>query len=391
MPSHFADEPEHIGLLRETLRRFVAAEMPPEKRQQWDREHRFPRELFAKLAALGVCGLTIDEAHGGAGRDLVAAVAVIEELCRGGSFAAGPFIHCAFYGGMNIGENGSEEQKRALLPRLARGELLFAYGLSEPDVGGDLASVRTSARVSADGRSLVLNGSKRWCTGAEFADFIYCLVRTGPDDARYQNLSFVLVDPKGPGITLSPIEHMNLRYTLSSDVTFADAPVPIENVVGGPGAIGRGWKMLVGRALDVEKLEISAVTFGIAQAAVEEAWAYAQQRVQFGKPIGAHQVIRHALVDARTRLEACRHMLYHAAWLAQEGRPCGVETSMAKLFVAETGVQIALACQRVMGAYGLSEGHDMERNVRDLLGMPIVGGSSEMQRNNLARRWGLPE
>ena len=391
MPSHFADEPEHIGLLRETLRRFVAAEMPPEKRQLWDREHRFPRELFAKLAALGVCGLTIDESHGGAGVDLVAAVAVIEELCRGGAFAAGPFIHCAFYGGMNIGENGSEEQKRALLPRLARGELLFAYGLSEPDVGGDLASVRTTARLSADGRQLVLNGAKRWCTGAEFADFIYCLVRSGPEDARYQNLSLVLVDPKGPGISISPIEHMNLRYTLSSDVVFDDAVVPLENVVGGPGALGRGWKMLAGRALDVEKLEITAVTFGIAQAAVEEAWSYAQQREQFGKPIAAHQAVRHTLVEARTQLEACRHMLYHAAWLAQQRRPCSVETSMAKLFVAETGVQIALACQRVMGAYGLSEGHDMERNVRDLLGMPIVGGSSAMQKNNLARRWGLPE
>ena len=170
--------------------------MPPEKRQRWDREHRFPRELFAKLAALGVCGLTIDETHGGAGVDLVAAVAVIEELCSGGAFAAGPCIHCAFYGGMNITENGSEEQKRALLPRLARGELLFAYGLSEPDVGGDLASVRTTARLSADGRQLLLNGAKRWCTGAEFADFIYCLVRSGPEDARYQNLSLVLVDPK---------------------------------------------------------------------------------------------------------------------------------------------------------------------------------------------------
>jgi len=391
VPSHFADEPEHIGLLRETLRRFVAAEMPPALRQRWDREHHFPRELFAKLAALGVCGLTIDEAYGGAGVDLVAAVAVIEELCRGGAFAAGPFIHCAFYGGMNISENGNEDQKRALLPKLAKGELLFAYGLSEPDVGGDLASVQTTARVSEDGRSLVLNGSKRWCTGAELADFIYCLVRTGPEQARYQNLSFVLVDPKGPGISISPIDHMNLRYTLSSDVSFDDARVPIENVVGGPGALGRGWKMLAGRALDVEKLEISAVTFGIAQAAVEEAWTYAQQRVQFGKPIAAHQVIRHTLVEARTQLEACRHMLYHAAWLAQQRRPCSVETSMAKLFVADTSVQIAIACQRVMGAYGLSEGHDMERNVRDLLGMPIVGGSSHMQKNNLARRWGLPD
>jgi alkylation response protein AidB-like acyl-CoA dehydrogenase len=391
MSVHFADEPEHIALLREQMRRFVAAEMPPEKRQQWDREHRFPRELFAKLAALGVCGLTIAEEYGGAGADLVAAVAVIEELCRGGAFAAGPFIHCAFYGGMNISENGSEAQKRALLPRLAKGELLFAYGLSEPDVGGDLASVRTTARLTEDGAHLVLRGSKRWCTGAEFADYIYCLVRSGPEGARHQNLSFVLVDPKTPGVAISPIEHANLRYTLSSDVSFDDARVPIENVVGGPGALGRGWKMLVGRALDVEKLEITAVTFGIAQAAVEEAWAYAQQRVQFGKPIAAHQVIKHALVDARTQLEACRHMLYHAAWLAQQGRPCSIETSMAKLFVADTSVAIAIACQRVMGAYGLSEGHDMERHVRDLLGMPIVGGSSHMQKNNLARRWGLPE
>ncbi|MBM4246984.1 MAG: acyl-CoA dehydrogenase [Deltaproteobacteria bacterium] len=391
MPSHFADEPAHVAQLRETVRRFVADEMPPEKRQRWDREHRFPRELFAKLAALGVCGLTIAEEHGGAGEDLVAAVAVIEELSRGGAFAAGPFIHCAFYGGMNVSENGSEEQKRALLPRLARGELLFAYGLSEPDVGGDLASVRTTARLSADGRTLLLNGAKRWCTGADFADYVYCLVRTGPEEERYRNLSFVLVDPKGPGITLAPIEHANLRYTLSSDVVFEDAPVPVENVVGGPDAIGRGWKMLAGRALDVEKLEITAVTFGIAQAAVEEAWTYAQHRVQFGKPIAAHQAVKHELVEARTRLEACRHMLYHAAWLASQGRPCSVETSMAKLFVADTGVQIGLACQRVMGAYGLSEGHDMERNVRDLLGMPIVGGSSHMQKNNLARRWGLPD
>ena len=104
---YFTDEPEHVVLLRETLRRFVADQMPPEKRQQWDREHRFPRELFDALAELGVCGLTIDEQYGGHGRDLYAAVAVIEELCRGGAFAAGPFIHCAFYGGMNISENGS--------------------------------------------------------------------------------------------------------------------------------------------------------------------------------------------------------------------------------------------------------------------------------------------
>lgn len=383
------EEPEHIQQLRENLRRFVRREMPPDAVRRWDREHRFPDELFAKLAALGVCGLTVDVEYGGEGRDLPAAVAVIEELCQAGAFAAGPFIHCAFYGGVNLSENGSPEQKRALLPKLAAGELRFAYGLSEPDVGGDLASVRTTARRSPDGRELVLDGTKRWCTGADFADYIYCLVNTDSDGRRYENLSFVLVPPDIPGVTVQPIDHINLRYTLSSDVVFEGARVPIENLVGGPEGWNRGWGMLVGEALDVEKIEITAVTYGIARAAVEEAWAYAQERRQFGRPISGHQAVRHALVDARTRLQACRHMLYHAAALAQARRPCSVETSMAKLFVAETAVQIALTCQQVMGAYGLSEGHAMERHVRDLLGMPIVGGSSNMQRNNIANRLGL--
>lgn len=386
---YFTEEPEHIGPLRETLRRFVAAEMPPELRRRLDREHRFPPELFRKLADLGVCGLTIDEEYGGHGRDLIAAVAVIEELCRGGAFLAGPFIHCAFYGGMNLSENGSEAQKRSLLPRLAKGELLFAYGLSEPEVGGDLASVTTTAVRSADGRTIRINGFKRWCTGADWVDYIYCLVRSGPADARYKNLSLVLVPPKTPGVRVHPIEHANLRYTLSSDVIFEDVDVPIENLVGGEAGWNRGWRMLAGRALDVEKIEISAVTFGIAQAAVEEAWQYAQDRKQFGKPISAHQAVRHALADARTKLEACRLMLYRAAWLAQTNKPCSVETSMAKLFIADTALEIGLACQRVLGAYGLAEGHDMERHVRDLLGMPIVGGSSNMQKNNIANRLGL--
>ena len=314
---------------------------------------------------------------------------MIEELCRGGAFAAGPFIHCAFYGGINISENGSEAQKRALLPKLAQGELLFAYGLSEPDVGGDLASVTTRARRSDDGRALILDGFKRWCTGADWADYIYCLVRSDDDAPRYRNLSFVLVPRGTAGVAIHPIEHANLRYTLSCDVIFEGARVPIENLVGGEAGWNRGWGMLAGKALDVEKLEITACAFGIAQAAVEEAWAYAQERRQFGRAISAHQAVRHALVEVRTKLEACRGMLYRAAWLAQQDRPCSVETSMAKLFVADTAVEIAIACQRVMGAYGLAEGHDMERHVRDLLGMPIVGGSSNMQKNNIANRLGL--
>lgn len=376
-----------LSELRGQLRRFVAEKAPREKVRHWDRAHVWPRDLFRELADLGLCGLTIAEEHGGLGQDIVAAVVVIEELSRVGAFLSGPFIHCAFYGGMNISENGSPEQKAELLPKLAKGDLLFAYGLSEPDVGGDLSAVTTRARL--DGDEVVIDGAKRWCTGADFADYIYCLVRSGPADEKRKNLSFVLVPPGTPGVTLTPIEHINLRYTLSSDVHFDGVRIPASNIVGGPEKWNRGWSMLAGRALDVEKIEISAAAFGVAQAAVDEAWAYAQERRQFGKPISGHQAVRHALVDARTKLEACRRMLYHAAELAQAGRPCAVETSMAKLFIGDTVAEIALICQRVMGAYALSDAYDMERHVRDLLGMSIVGGSSNMQRNNIAALLGL--
>jgi len=382
----YTDEPEHVRLLRDSLRAFVAKEMPAEHVRAWDRDHHFPADLWPKVAALGICGLTIDEAHGGQGRDLVAAIAAIEELCQAGSFAAGPFIHAAFYGGVNLSENGSQAQKAEMLPKIARGELLFAYGLSEPDIGGDLASVKTKARLSDDGSRVVINGSKRWCTGADFADYIICLVNSDSESARYRNLSFILIPPDAQGVSVTPIEHANLRYTASSDVNFDDVSVPVDSVLGGREMWNRGWEVLAGEALEVEKLEISACALGFARACVEEAWRYAAEREQFDVPIGQHQAVRHALVDAKTKLQACRHLLYHAAWLANERRPCSVESSMAKLFIGEQAVEIALICQRVLGAYGLSDAFDMERNVRDLLGMPIVGGSSNMQRNNIANR-----
>ncbi|MBX3510268.1 MAG: acyl-CoA/acyl-ACP dehydrogenase [Hyphomonadaceae bacterium] len=380
-------EPDHVAALRDQLRRFVAEKAPREHRRAWDKAHTWPRDLFAELAAMGLCGLTVPEDYGGAGQDIVAAVAVIEELCRAGPALAAPFIHCAFYGGMNIAENGSAAQKRDLLPKLARGELMFAYGLSEPDVGGDLANVKTRGRVEGD--SVVINGAKRWCSGADFSDYIYCLINTAPDAPKRDALTFVLIPANNPGVTTTPIEHINLRYMASCDVHFDDVRVPLSAVVGGPEKLNKAWGMLAGRALDVEKLEVAACSFGFAQAAIEEAWAYAQQRTQFGKAIAGHQAIAHKLVTARTKLEACRHMLAHAARLANEMKPCAVETSMAKLFIADTGVEIALACQQVMGAYALSDAYDIERNVRDLLGMPIVGGSSDMQRNNLAGLWRL--
>lgn len=388
---YFTDEPEHVTILRDMIKRFVKDEMPREKRRQLDKDHTFCRDTFRKLADLGVCGLTIPEEFGGQGIDLVAAVAVLDELCQVGPSLGGPFIHAAFYGGANVVENGSDAQKRELLPKLAKGDIWFAYGLSEPDVGGDLATVRTRAHLEDDGKTVVINGAKRWCTGADWADYIYCLVNSDAEGKKYKNLTVLLIPTDAAGISMQPIEHSNLRYTASCDVFFDDVRIPVERVLGGPESWNKGWGMLAGRTLDVEKIEITTVTYGVARAAVDEAWQYAQERVQFGKPIAAHQAVRHALSEAKTKLQACQHMLYHAVHLAHEGKPCSVETSMAKLFVADTAVEIVLACQQVMGAYGLTDSYDMERNVRDVLGMPIVGGSSNMQRNNIAARLGLPQ
>ncbi len=383
-------EDEHIAMLRDSLRRFLDQHYPREEARRLDREADYPRAAFAKLCEMGITGLTVPEAYGGSGIDILAAVIAIEELAKRGGGLAGPFIHCAFYGGMNMAENGSEAQKQAYLPRLAKGEILFAYGLSEPDVGGDLASARVTASRDDQAQTLTINGTKRWVTGARIADYIYTLVRSGPADARYKNLSFVLIPTDASGISIHDIDHIGLRYAATTDVVFDNVVVPAENIVGGPDAWNQGWRMLAGRALDVEKLEITAYAFGVACAAVEDAWQYAQERQQFGKPICAHQSVRHALIEAKTKLQACRHMLYHAAWLATENRDCSVESSMAKLFIADTAVEIVLTCQRVMGAYGCAGEYDMERYVRDIVCMPIVGGSSNMQKNNIANRLGLP-
>jgi len=383
---YFTEEPDHIRMLRDTMRKFVEEEMPREKVREWTSNHYFPADVFKKLAELGVCGITIDEEYGGFGRDLVGAIVVIEELCRRGTSLGGPFIHCAFYGGVNISECGTEAQKRELLPKLTNGEILFAYGLSEPDAGSDLGSVTTRAERSFDGKTVLINGTKRWCTAARESEYLYCLVKSDSQAPRYKNLSLVLIPARADGITIENIAHLGLGYADTTDVIFEDVEIPFENVVGGESGWNNGWSMLVGPALDVEKLELTAMALGIAGGALEDAWKYSKERRQFGKPIAQHQAVAHALVDARTKLIASRHMLYHAAWLANNDKPCTVETSMAKLFCTEAAVEIVLESQKVMGAYGCAEEYDMERYARDILLMPIIGGSSNIQRNNIAKR-----
>lgn len=382
-------EPDHVTMLRESIRRMLERHAPREKMAKWDEEDVVPRSLMEQIKELGVCGMTIPEEYGGTGRDVLATMITVEELSRRSMVIATLYLMNSCYGSMNILASGSEEQKQRLLPRLANGELLFAYGLSEPDVGSDLASVKTRAERRGD--KVIINGSKRWCSGADISDYIYALVRSGEPDQRYKNLSLVLIPPTAKGVSMTHIPAMGARGLATNDVSFDDVEISIDDVVGGEAGWNQGWSKLAGPALEVEKLEVAAMALGIAAQAVDDAWEYSQQRRQFGQRICSIQSIRHMLADAQTKLAAARLMLYRGCWLADNNLPCSAETSMAKMFVCETGLDIVLTCQKVMGAYGYARGFDMERYVRDMLLMPIIGGSTAIQKNNIANRMGLPK
>ena len=374
-------ENEDIRTLRETLQRFVEKEMPRDLVAQWDKTNTFQREVFRKLAGLGVLGLTVPEEYGGLGRNIVATMVVIEELAKRSLAVAIPYINAACYAGMNMVECASEKQKAEILPRVVDGTMIFAYGWTEPDVGSDLASVRTRAQRVGD--KIIVNGAKRFCTGAGESDYIYTLVRTGPEEERYHNLTLLLIPPTHPGVLIERIDGLGLKGFPTTDVTFDGVELSLDAIVGGEEAWNKAWPMVVGSGLDVEKLEVAAMSLGIGAAALADAWAYAGERQQFGKAIGNYQSIQHKLAEMKTQLHAARLMLYHAASLADQHLPCTGETSMAKLFATEAGKSIALECQTIFGAYGYVKDFDVERYVRDALGLPIIGGSSAIQRNNI--------
>ena len=384
-----ATEPEHIVQIRETVRKFIETEIPRVRAIEWDANDKIPRSLLKQMGNLGLTGITTPAKYDGYGRDIYGAMAVIEELSKRSIGAASLFIMAACYGAMNISESGSEDQKRTYLPAIVAGDCLFSYGLSEPDVGADLATVKTRAR--RDGDKIIVNGIKRWCTGATLTDNIFVLVRDADSDKKYANLNIIIVPIGTLGITITPLDVIGSRGVGTTDVILEDVKVPADNVLGGADQWNTGWNKLAGATLDIEKLEVAAMCLGNAEGALQDAWAYAQERKQFGMAISGHQAIRHRLASAKAKLYAARQTLYHATGLATENLPCGVESSMAKYMVSELAQEVCLYAQRVMGAYGCArgEGGDMERYVREALVFPIAGGSSEIQLNNIANRLGL--
>ncbi|MGE0386822.1 MAG: acyl-CoA dehydrogenase family protein [Gammaproteobacteria bacterium] len=382
------EQADTIERVRDIARRFLDRELTATQIDAWEADHGASRALVAGLGELGLCGLTVPQDYGGAGRHVVALLAVVTEIARRSHSLSGIYWAHTAYVSLNIVHAGTDHQKQWILPQAAAGRMMFAYGLSEPNVGADLAAVE--CRAERRGDRVVINGAKRWTSGASIADFIYALVRTGPAEARRRNLSFVLIPRQAPGVDISTIETLGDRGTPICDVTFHDVEIPFENVIGGESGWNNAWPLLAGPALEVEKLGMPAMGLGIAEAAVQEAWNYSQERRQFGQRICGFQSVRHALADAQTKLQACRLMIQHAAQLVERELPSAVETAMTKLYVSETVREIVLSCQQILGAYGYAKGYAMERYVRDVLIMPIAGGSSAIQRNNVAALMRLP-
>ena len=380
---------ETLEMFRDTVRKFIEREVSLEDVAKWERDDTMPRSLLGKMADLGILGLTVPEEYGGMGLDVPAMVTVMEELGYRWSALAGFYNMAVAYGALNLVFKGTEEQKMKFLPQIVAGECVFALGLSEPDVGADLGNVKT--RAERHGDKVVINGAKRWISGADIADYVLMFVRSGDPDAKRRNLSYVIVPTGLEGMAITRAPNMGSNVIATCDIILENVEVDADLILGGPEGWNNGWSMLAGPSLEIEKLIPSIMALGIARAAIDEAWEYSQQRVQGGKHICGHQAVRHTLAEAKTKLKACQLMVQEAARMVQHGEDSAVQTSMTKLFVSENAKDIVLSCQQyVMGAYGYAEGFQMERLVREILGFPIFAGSSAIQKNNIANLLKLP-
>ena len=366
-------------LTQQMIREFVDKEVKP-LAAHTDHTHEFPWSSISKMGPLGLLGLNIPEAWGGAGADHVSAAILIEELGRGcGSTALTVAAHlglaCA-----TIAQFGSDTLKARYLAPMARGEMLGALSLTEPGAGSDLkGGVRTNAR--RDGDEWVVNGSKMWMTNASVAGVMVVLARTQSGGGS-QALSHLLIPADTPGVIVAPPERkMGLHGCKTHAVSFDDVRVPLDHVVGEE---GRGLKQTL-TVLDGGRIGIGALSVGLAQAAYEESLKYAHQRQTFGVPIAQHQAVQFKIADMATTIQAARLLVYYAAWLRDQGQSCALVAAQAKLFATEMAEKVCFEAIQIHGGYGYSAEFPVERLYRDNRLMLIGEGTSEINRMVIAR------
>ena len=367
-------------LVRSTVREFAEQRVAPVA-EELDREGRFPYELVAELAELGLMGMTIPEEYGGAGADTVSYAIVVEELTRIDSSVAITVAAHHSLGTLPIYYYGTEEQKREWLPELASGKKLAAFGLTEAGAGSDAGNTRTTAELR-DGQ-WVINGSKMFITNAG-TDITACVTITASTgDGEISNF----VVPNGtPGYEISePMHKLGWRASDTRELSFKDVAVPEGNLLG---PRGEGFKQFL-EILDGGRISVASMGVGLAQGAYDLAYAYAKEREQFGKPIAKFQAVQFALADMATEIEAGRALVYKAAWLKDQGRPFAREAAMAKLYTGLLSNRAANAALQIHGGYGFMEESPISRLFRDQKILEIGEGTNEVQRMVIARLLGL--
>ncbi|TYS85144.1 acyl-CoA dehydrogenase [Rossellomorea aquimaris] len=363
---------EEQQMMRKMVRDFAETEIQPfiEKME----EGQFPREILNKMAELGLMGITIPEKYGGSEMDFTSYIIAIHELSKV-SATIGVILSVHTSVGTNpILYFGNEDQKQKYLPKLATGEYLGAFCLTEPSAGSDAKSLKTKAEKRDD--HYVLNGSKVFITNGGEADTYIVFAATDLSKGS-RGVSAFIVEKDTPGLVIGKDEHkMGLHGSRTVQLTFEDMKVPAENLLGQE---GEGFKIAMAN-LDVGRIGIAAQALGIAEAAFDYSTAYAKERVQFGKPIAAQQGIGFKLADMATAVEGSKLLVYRAANLRSNNISCGKEASMAKLFASKTAVEVSTEAIQVYGGYGYTKEYPVERLFRDAKVTEIYEGTSEIQR-----------
>ena len=376
--------PEH-QMLRDSVREFFERELPEERIREMDRGRRIPRDLWRRFAQMGWQGISVPTDYGGNGGDVSTAAVFCEELARRFPSLATDWLLVSMTARV-LRESGTPAQKRELLPRLAAGDFLMSFGMSEPGGGTDVLALKTCATRQGD--EWVVRGQKLYTSFADDADAILVLCRTDPADGpkRARGLSLVLTPRHQPGVEVRRLELMGMRAACTCEVFLDDAKAPADALVG---SRGEGWRTLLA-SLDEERILCAAMYVGITSAALDQALQYARDRSAFGRPIGAFQAVQHPLAETVTELEQIRLITAKAAWLQSNGRECAMEAAMAKLAASEAAIRATDRCMRVLGGYGLVEVSAMERLFRDARLGPFSPISNEMVRNFVGERLGLP-
>jgi alkylation response protein AidB-like acyl-CoA dehydrogenase len=369
-----------------TVRDFVDKEIIPHA-QELEHEDTYPEDIVAGMKEMGLFGLTIPEEYGGLGESLLTYALAVEEIARGWMSVSG-VINTHFIVTHMIKRHGTEEQKKKFLPQMAEGAVRGAFSMSEPDLGSDVAAIKTKAK--ADGDDYVIDGAKMWLTNGGTSNLIALLVKTDEGaEKAHQNLTTFLVEkPEGfgevmPGLTIpGKIDKMGYKGVDTTEAFFDGLKVPADSVLGG--ATGKGFAQMMD-GIEVGRVNVAARACGIAIRAFELAVDYAQQRKSFGKPISEHQAIAFKLAEMGTKVEAAHHMMVNAARLKDSGERNDVEAGMAKLIASEYCAEVTQEAFRIHGGYGYSKEYEIERLMREAPFLLIGEGTSEIQKTIISR------